>query len=89
MDITNNQERWIQATQHQAFTDIVSPVVETLSRSLYDQLIKIVGFDNLIVSENDETETENALNELVAKVLFESITIKQLNELLNSHNTDN
>jgi hypothetical protein len=89
MDITNNQERWIQATQHQAFTDIVSPVVETLFRSLYDQLVKIVGFDNLIVNNDDEIATENALNELVAKILFESITIKQLNELLNSHNTDN
>jgi hypothetical protein len=88
MDITNNQDQWIQSTQHQAFTDLVSPVVETLSRSLYDQLVKIVGFDNLIVSDNNETETENALNELVAKVLFESLTRKQLFELLTSHKTD-
>ncbi len=88
MDITNDQELWIEATQHQAFTDLVSPVVETLSRSLYEQIAKIVGFDNLIGGEENETETENALNELVAKVLFESLTRKQLLELLTSHKTD-
>jgi hypothetical protein len=88
MDITNNQDQWIQSTQHQAFTDLVSPVVETLSRSLYEQIAKIVGFDNLIGGDENETETENALNELVAKVLFESLTRKQLFELLTSHKTD-
>ena len=89
MDINTNQERWIEATQHQAFTDLVSPIVETLTRSLYDQLVKVVGFDNLNSNDEDETETQNALNELVAKVLFESMTSKQLTELLDSHKTDN
>jgi hypothetical protein len=88
MDINTNQERWIEATQHQAFTDIVAPIVETLTRSLYDQLVKVVGFDELIGGEEDETATENSLNELVAKVLFESMTSKQLTELVNSHKTD-
>jgi hypothetical protein len=88
MDITNNQDQWIESTQHQAFTDIVSPVVETLSRSLYEQIAKIVGFDNLIGGDEDETETKNTLNELVSKVLFESLTRRQLFELLNSHETD-
>jgi hypothetical protein len=88
MDISTNQERWIEATQHQAFTDIVAPIVETLTRSLYDQLVKAVGYDELIGGDEDETETQNALNELVAKVLFESMTAKQLTELVNSHNTD-
>ena len=88
MDISTNQERWIEATQHQAFTDIVAPIVETLTRSMYDQLVKVVGFDNFISNYEDETETQNALNELVAKVLFQSMTSKQLTELVNSHNTD-
>jgi len=88
MDINTNQERWIEATEHQAFTDIVTHIVETLTRSLYDQLVKVVGFDNLIVNNDDEIATVNALNELIAKVLFESITPKQLTELVNSHNTD-
>jgi hypothetical protein len=88
MDISTNQERWIEATQHQAFTDIVAPIVETLTRSLYDQLVKVVGYDELIGGDEDETATENALNALVAEVLFESMTSKQLTELVNSHNTD-
>ena len=88
MDINTNQERWIEATQHQAFTDIVSKIVDSLTRSLYDQLVKVVGFDGLIGGDENETETQNALNELVAKVLFESMTSKQLTELVNSHKTD-
>lgn len=88
MDINTNQERWIEATQHQAFTDIVSTIVDSLTRSMYDQLVKVVGFDELIGGDEDETETQNSLNELVAKVLFESMTSKQLTELVNSHKTD-
>ena len=88
MDINTNQERWIEATQHQAFTDLVSPIVDSLTRSLYDQLVKAVGYDELIGGDEDETATQNSLNELVAKVLFESMTSKQLTELVNSHNTD-
>lgn len=88
MDITSNQEQWIEATNHQAFTDIVTPIVDSLTRSMYEQLAKVVGFDNLNASNEDETNTINTLNALVAEVLFESMTLKQFNELVDSHKTD-
>lgn len=88
MDIISNQEQWIEATNHQAFTDIVTPIVDSLTRSMYEQLAKVVGFDNLNASNEDETNTINTLNALVAEVLFESMTFAQFNELVDSHKTD-
>jgi hypothetical protein len=88
MDITNDQERWIEATQHQAFTDIVSPIVEILSQSLYEQIAKIVGFDNLIGGDENETSTQNELNQLVAKILYESLSYNQYVSIITSHKTD-
>jgi len=89
MDININQERWIEATQHQAFTDKVAPIVDSLIRSMYEQVAKVVGFDNLNANSEDEYKTENAFNAIVAEVIFELMTPKQLNELFASHNTDN
>jgi hypothetical protein len=89
MDINDNNAEWITATNHQAFTDKVAPIVDSLTRSLYEQIAKVVGFDNLNANDEDEYDTTNALNSIVAEVLFESMTPLQLRELLASHNTDN
>jgi hypothetical protein len=89
MDIETNYDKWIRATNHQAFTDTVAPIVESLTRSMYEQIAKVVGFDNLNSNDEDDYNTTNALNSIVAEVIFESMTPKQLNELLASHNTDN
>ena len=89
MDINTNNAEWITASNHQAFTDTVAPIVDSLIRSMYEQVAKVVGFDNLNANSEDEYETENAFNAIVAEVIFESMTPKQLNELLDSHNTDN
>ena len=88
MDINENNAEWITASNHQAFTDTVAPIVDSLIRSLYEQVAKVVGFDNLISNDEDEYDTTNALNSIVAEVIFESMTPKQLHELLASHNTD-
>ena len=88
MDIFENNAEWITASNHQAFTDTVAPIVDSLLRSLYDQVAKVVGFDNLNSSNENDYDTENAFNSIVAEVIFESMTPKQLNELLASHNTD-
>jgi len=89
MDIYSNKEEWITATNHQAFTDTVAPIVDSLIRSMYEQIAKVVGSDNLNSNDEDDYDTTNALNSIVAEVIFESMTPKQLNELLASHNTDN
>ena len=88
MDISTNEEQWIEATQHQAFTDIVAPIVDSLTRSMYDQLVKVVGFEALNSNDENDSDTINTLNALVAEVLFESMTHAQFNELVDSHNTD-
>lgn len=88
MDIFENEAEWITATNHQAFIDKVAPIVDSLTRSLYEQVAKVVGFDNLNSNDEDDTATQNALNSIVAEVLFESMTPAQLRELLASHNTD-
>lgn len=88
MDINTNQEQWIEATQHQAFADIVTPIVDSLTRSMYEQLAKVVGFDNFSANDENDTDTINTLNALVAEVLFESMTHSQFNELVDSHKTD-
>ena len=88
MDIDDNNAEWITASNHQAFTDKVAPIVDTLIRSLYEQVAKVVGWDNLSANDEDEYDTQNALNSIVAEVIFESMTPAQLRELLASHNTD-
>ena len=88
MDIFENEAEWITATNHQAFIDKVAPIVDSLTRSLYEQTGKVVGFDNLCTSNEDEYDTTNALNSIVAEVLFESMTPSQFRELLASHNTN-
>ena len=88
MDISTNEEQWIEATQHQAFTDIVTPIVDSLTRSMYDQLVKVVGFEALNSNDENDSDTINTLNALVAEVLFESMTHSQFNELVDSHKTD-
>ena len=88
MDINDNNAEWITASNHQAFTDKVAPIVDTLIRSLYEQVAKVVGWDNLSANDEDDYDTQNALNSIVAEVIFESMTPAQLRELLASHNTD-
>jgi hypothetical protein len=88
MDIETDYDKWITATNHQAFTDTVAPIVDSLIRSLYEQVAKVVGFENLNSNDEDEYDTTNAFNSIVAEVIFESMTPKQLRELLASHNTD-
>lgn len=88
MDIFENNAEWITASQHQAFTDVVFPIVDSLTRSLYEQVAKVVGFDNLSANDENDYDTQNALNSIVAEVIFESMTPAQLRELLASHNTD-
>lgn len=87
MDIFENEKEWIKASNHQAFTDLVLPIVDSLVRSFYEQVAKVVGFDNLNSNNEDDTATQNAFNSIVAEVLFESMTPAQLRELLASHNT--
>ena len=89
MDIFSDRNEWIRASNHQAFTDVVSPIVDSLIRSMYDQVAKVVGFDNLNANTEYNYETENAFNSIVAEVIFESMTPNQLRELLASHETDN
>lgn len=88
MDIFENNAEWITASNHQAFTDVVFPIVDSLVRSFYEQVAKVVGFDNLNSNNEDDTATQNAFNSIVAEVIFESMTPAQLRELLASHNTD-
>ena len=88
MDIFENEKEWIEASNHQAFTDTVAPIVDSLVRSFYEQVAKVVGFDNLNSNNEDDTATQNAFSSIVAEVLFESMTPRQLRELLASHNTD-
>ena len=89
MDINDNNAEWITATNHLAFIEKVSPIVDSLTRSLYEQVSKVVGYDNFVANNEDEYDTTNAFNSIVAEVLFESMTPSQLRELLASHNTDN
>jgi hypothetical protein len=89
MDIFENRDEWIKASSHQAFTDVVSPIVESLMESMNELISQVVGFDNLNANSEYQTETENAFNSIVAEVIFESMTPTQLRELLTSHETDN
>jgi hypothetical protein len=49
-------------------------------------ITKAVGFDNSL--RDDETEVQNELNDLIAQILFESLSHDQFIALINSHNTD-
>jgi hypothetical protein len=86
MDINTNQEQWIEATQHQAFTDIVVEASTEMMKCLDRVITKAVGFDNSL--RDDETEVQNELNDLIAQILFESLSHDQFISLINSHNTD-
>jgi hypothetical protein len=86
MDIVENEREWIKATQHEAFVDIVIEAVEDMMVSLDSVITKAVGFDNSL--RDNQTEITNRLNEMVAKILFESLSNEQFVTLINSHETD-
>ena len=88
MDILRNEKEWIEATQHQAFTDIVVEASEQMLEMLDRVITKAVGFDNSLRDEDEQTETQNELNDLIARVLFESLSHDQFISLINSHKTD-
>lgn len=89
MDIFENRNEWIKASSHQAFTDVVSPIVDSLMESMNELISQVIGVDNLKANNEYQTETENAFNSIVAEVLFESMTPTQLRELLSLHDIDN
>ncbi len=88
MDILRNEKEWIEATQHQAFTDIVVEASEEMMKCLDCVITKAVGFDNSLRDEDEQAETQNELNDIVAQILFESLSHDQFISLINSHNTD-
>jgi hypothetical protein len=88
MDILRNEKEWIEATQHQAFTDIVTEASEEMMKSLDRVITKAVGFDNSLRDEDEQAETQNELNDIVAQILFQSLSHDQFISLINSHNTD-
>lgn len=88
MDILRNEKQWIEATQHQAFTDIVVEASEEMMKCLDCVITKAVGFDNSLRDEDEQAETQNELNDIVAQILFESLSHDQFISLINSHNTD-
>lgn len=89
MDIFENRNEWVKASSHQAFTDVVSPIVDSLMESMSELISQVIGVDNLKSNNEYQTETENAFNSIVAEVLFESMTPTQLRELLSAHDIDN
>ncbi len=88
MDILRNEREWIEATQHQAFTDIVVEASEEMMKCLDRVITKAVGFDNSLRDEDEQAETQNELNDIVAQILFQSLSHDQFISLINSHNTD-
>jgi hypothetical protein len=88
LDIIKNEKEWIEATQHQAFTDIVVEASTEMMKCLDLEITKAVGFDNSLRDEDEETDTQNELNDIVAKVLFESLSQDQFISLIKSHDTD-
>ena len=88
MDILRNEKEWIEATQHQAFTDIVVEASEEMMKCLDRVITKAVGFDNSLRDEDEQTETQNELNDIVAQILFQSLSHDQFISLINSHKTD-
>ena len=88
MDTIKNQREWVQASLHQAFVDQVVAIREEMLKELNRGIVKIVGFDNSLRNENEQTYLENQLNEVIAEELFRALSHDQLITLLNSHNTD-
>ena len=88
MDTIQNQKEWIEASLHQAFVDRVVTIREEMLQDLDREILTIVGFDNSLRNEDEQTYLENQLNELIAMELFRALSHDQLITLLNSHNTD-
>jgi hypothetical protein len=88
MDTIKNQKEWIEASLHQAFVDRVVTIREEMLQDLDREIITIVGFDNSLRNEDEQTYLENQLNEVIAEELFRALSHDQLIALLNSHNTD-
>lgn len=86
MDILRNEKEWIKATNHQAFTDIITETSDEMMKSLDRVITKAVGFDNSL--RDNETTTQNELNEVVAKILYESLSYDQYVSIITSHKTD-
>ena len=86
MDILRNEKEWIKATNHQAFTDIITEASDEMMKSLDRIITKAVGFDNSL--RDNETTTQNELNEVVAKILYESLSYDQYVSIITSHKTD-
>jgi hypothetical protein len=88
MDTIKNQKEWIEASLHQAFVDRVVTIREEMLQDLDREILTIVGFDNSLRNEDEQTYLENQLNEVIAEELFRALSHDQLITLLNSHNTD-
>lgn len=88
MDTIKNQKEWIEASLHQAFVDRVVTIREEMLQDLDREILTIVGFDNSLRNEDEQTYLENQLNEVIAEELFRALSHNQLIALLNSHNTD-
>lgn len=88
MDTIKNQKEWIEASLHQAFVDRVVTIREEMLQDLDREIMTIVGFDNSLRNEDEQTYLENQLNEVIAEELFRALSHDQLITLLNSHNTD-
>jgi hypothetical protein len=88
MDTIKNQKEWIEASLHQAFVDRVVTIREEMLQDLDREILTIVGFDNSLRNEDEQTYLENQLNEVIAEELFRALSHDQLIALLNSHNTD-
>ncbi len=85
MDIIKNEKEWIEATQHQAFTDIVVEASTEMMKCLDRVITKAVGFDNSL--RDDETEVQNELNytrDILAKISKMLHTEKAKNDQLES-----
>lgn len=88
MNYITNPNEWVEASLHQAFVDRVVTIREKMLEDLDREIITIVGFDNSLRNEDEQTYLENQLNEIIAEELFRALSHDQLITLLNSHNTD-
>lgn len=88
MNITKHEKEWIEATQHEAFADRVIAIREEMLKSLDDKILKLVGLEHSLRSDDEQTNLENQLNEVIARELFRALHPDQLAALLNSHKID-
>lgn len=88
MNYITNPNEWIEASLHQAFVDRVVTIREEMLQELDREILALVGFDNSLRNEDEQTHLENQLNEVIALELFRALSHDQLVALLNSHNTD-